>query len=65
MEKNKALDAALDDRLDGTLAATAVAAWQGAAMFRAHQVAATRRVLEMVASIRGIRAPAAPRRGLV
>ena len=33
----------------------------GAAMFRAHQVVATRRVLEMVASIEGTRPPAAIR----
>jgi dihydropteroate synthase len=59
------LDAGLDERIDGTLAATAIAAWQGAAVFRAHQVAATRRVVEMAASIRGTRPPAAPRRGLV
>ena len=59
------LDAGLDERVDGTLAATAIAAWQGAAVFRAHQVAATRRVVEMAASIRGTRPPAAPRRGLI
>ncbi len=55
----------LHERLEGTLAATAVAALAGAAVFRAHQVVPTRRVLEMVASIRGIRPPAAPRRGMV
>jgi dihydropteroate synthase len=33
-------------------------------MFRAHQVAATRQVVDMVASIRGDRPPAAPVRGL-
>jgi len=54
----------LHERLEGTLAATAVAAMAGAAVFRAHQVEPTRRVLEMVASIRGTRPPAAPRRGL-
>jgi dihydropteroate synthase len=59
------LDAGVDQRVEGTLAATAIAAWQGAAVFRAHQVAATRRVVEMAASIRGTRPPAAPRRGLV
>ena len=57
------LDCRLDQRLEGTLAATAIAAWQGAAVFRAHQVAATRRVVEMAASIRGTRARrGAPRR---
>lgn len=55
----------LQDRLEGTLAATAVAAMAGAAVFRVHQVMPTRRVLEMMASIRGTRPPAAPRRGMV
>jgi dihydropteroate synthase len=53
-----------EDRLPGTLAATAVAAWLGARVFRAHDVAATRQVLDMVAAIRGSRPPLAPRRGL-
>lgn len=59
------LDAGVDGRVEGTLAATALAAASGAAMFRAHQVAATRRVLEMVASIVGTRPPAAVLRGMV
>ena len=59
------LDLPVDQRLEGTLAATAVAAWQGAAVFRAHQVRPTRRVVDMVAAIRGTRAPLAARRGLV
>ena len=59
------LDLPVDQRLEGTLAATAIAAWQGVAVFRAHQVRATRRVVEMAASVRGVRPPAAPRRGLV
>ncbi len=59
------LDLPVDQRLEGTLAATALAAAAGAAMFRAHQVVPTRRVLEMVASIRGTRPPAAVRRGMV
>jgi dihydropteroate synthase len=58
------LDVPLDQRLDGTLAATAVSAWQGARVFRAHQVRPTRRVLDMVASIRGYRPPAVTRRAL-
>jgi dihydropteroate synthase len=58
------LDVPVDDRLDGTLATTAVSAWLGARVFRAHQVRATRRVLDMVASIRGDRPPAVARRGL-
>jgi dihydropteroate synthase len=52
------------DRLEGTLAATAVSAWLGARVFRAHQVRETRRVLDMVAAIRGDRQPAVSRRGL-
>lgn len=52
------------ERLEGTLAATALAAAAGARMFRVHQVAATRRVLEMVASIQGIRPPTRTVRGL-
>jgi dihydropteroate synthase len=58
------LDLPVDQRLEGTLAATAVSAWAGARVFRAHQVRPTRRVLDMVASIRGDRPPAATRRGL-
>jgi dihydropteroate synthase len=58
------LDLPPGDRLEGTLAATAVSAWLGARVFRAHDVAATRRVLDMVATIRGTRPPAVARRGL-
>ncbi len=57
------LDLPVDERLEGSLAATAVAAWQGALMFRAHDVAATRRTVDMVASIRGDRAPSRAQRG--
>lgn len=53
------------ERLEGTLAATALAAAAGCAVFRTHDVVATRRVLEMVASIEGDRPPAHPERGLV
>ncbi len=59
------LDLPVSQRLEGTLAATAIAAWQGAAVFRAHQVRPTRRVVEMAAAIAGTRAPLAARRGLV
>jgi dihydropteroate synthase len=52
-----------DDRLEGTLAATAVAAWLGATVFRAHDVLATRRVVDMVAVIRGDRPPVRAVRG--
>ncbi|MFG1914373.1 dihydropteroate synthase [Micromonospora sp. NPDC048898] len=60
----ESLDLPVPERLEGTLAATAVSAWLGARVFRAHQVGPTRRVLDMVASIRGDRPPAATRRGL-
>ena len=53
------------DRLEGTLAATALAAAAGARVFRAHEVAATRRTVDMVASIVGTRAPARTVRALV
>ena len=58
------LDAQLTERLEGTLAATALAAAAGARMFRVHEVGPTRRVLEMVASIKGDRPPARTVRGL-
>jgi dihydropteroate synthase len=41
-----------------------VSAWLGARVFRAHDVAATRQTLDMVASIRGDRPPARTVRGL-
>jgi dihydropteroate synthase len=58
------LDAAVGERLTGTLAATAVARWQGARVFRAHEVAPTLQVLAMVAAIQGEAPPALARRGL-
>jgi dihydropteroate synthase len=58
------LDLPPDDRLEGTLAATAIAAWLGARVFRAHDVTATRRVLQTVAAIRGDADLAVGRRGL-
>ncbi|MEJ3743241.1 dihydropteroate synthase [Actinomycetes bacterium KLBMP 9797] len=58
------LDLPVDQRLPGTLAATTVAAWLGARVFRAHQVRETRQVLDMVAAIRGDRPPTVSRRGL-
>ena len=58
------LDRPADGRLLGTLAATAVSAWQGAQVHRVHDVAETREVLDMVAGIRGTRAPARAVRGL-
>jgi dihydropteroate synthase len=54
----------LDERLEGTLAATALSAAAGARIFRVHEVAATRRVVDMVAAIAGTRPPARTVRGL-
>jgi dihydropteroate synthase len=53
-----------EERLAGTLAATAVCAWHGARIFRVHQVPESRHVVDMVASIRGQRPPARAVRGL-
>jgi dihydropteroate synthase len=58
------LGVGLTERLEGTLAATAVTAAAGVRMFRAHEVGPTRRVLEMVASIQGGRPPTRTVRGL-
>jgi dihydropteroate synthase len=58
------LDLGAGERLSGTLAATAIAAWQGARVFRAHQVRETRQALDVVAAIRGSRQPTVSRRGL-
>ncbi|HMA46777.1 MAG TPA: dihydropteroate synthase [Frankiaceae bacterium] len=58
------LDLPVAGRLEATLAATAVSAWLGARVFRAHQVAPTRRVLDTVVAIRGERDLAVGRRGL-
>lgn len=53
-----------EQRLAGTLAATSVCAWLGARIFRVHQVAESRHVVDMVAAIRGDRPPARAVRGL-
>ena len=58
------LGAGIEDRLAGTLAVTAVGAWLGARIFRAHDVRETRQALDMVASIRGDRPPARAVRAL-
>jgi dihydropteroate synthase len=58
------LDLGVEDRLEGTLAATAVCTWLGARVFRAHDVTATVRVLRMVEAIAGDRDVAVARRGL-
>lgn len=54
----------IGERLLGTLAATAVSAWHGARVYRVHEVAETRQVLDMVASIKGTREPSLVLRGL-
>jgi dihydropteroate synthase len=57
------LDGAKSDRLTGTLATTAIALWEGVRVVRAHNVAQTRQVLDMVAALRtGV--PALARRAL-
>ena len=53
-----------DQRLIGTLAATAIAAWHGAVVHRVHNVHETRQVLDMIASIQGHRPPGRTTRGL-
>jgi dihydropteroate synthase len=58
------LDVPVDDRLAGTLAATAVCAWLGARVFRAHEVRETRHVLSTISAIRGDVPPARVVRGL-
>lgn len=58
------LDRPVKERLVGTLATTAVSAWLGAQVYRVHEVAETRQVLDMVSSIAGNREPAVARRGL-
>lgn len=58
------LDRPVDERVVGTLATTAVSAWLGARVFRVHEVAETRQVLDMVATLRGERPPARTMRGL-
>lgn len=60
----EALNVPLPDRLTGTLATTAICAWQGARIFRAHHVIQTRQVLDMVSAIRGDTPPARAVRGL-
>ncbi|MBL1076104.1 dihydropteroate synthase [Nocardia sp. 2] len=59
------LGVGLSERLEGTLAATAWSAAAGARVFRVHEVAQTRRVVDMIAAIQGLRPPARTLRGLV
>lgn len=58
------LNLPVEERLAGTLAAVAISAWHGARIFRVHQVAESRHVVDMVAAIRGDRPPARAVRGL-
>jgi dihydropteroate synthase len=58
------LDLPPDDRLEGTLAATSVAAWLGASVFRCHDARATRRALDVVEAVRGDLRPPRALRGL-
>jgi len=58
------LGAGIEERLAGTLATTAVAAWQGARIFRAHNITETRQALDMVAAIKGDLLPERMVRGL-
>jgi len=51
------LDLPVGERLNGTLAVTAVCALGGARVFRVHEVTPTRQVVDMVRSIMGLRAP--------
>lgn len=48
----KALDLPVDERLEGSLAVAAMAAWLGARMIRAHDVRETVRVVRMVDAVR-------------
>ncbi|WP_256641907.1 dihydropteroate synthase [Streptomyces murinus] len=58
------LDRPVKERLIGTLATTAVSSWLGAMVYRVHEVAETRQVLDMVSAIAGHRPPAVARRSL-
>jgi dihydropteroate synthase len=58
------LDVPLDQRLEGSLAASAFSVAAGASILRVHQVQASVRVVRMVEAILGRRPPAATRRGL-
>jgi dihydropteroate synthase len=58
------LDLPLDQRLEGSLAATALSVAAGADIVRVHEVRATVRVVRMTEAILGHRPPAATRRGL-
>ena len=59
------LDRPVEQRVPGTLAATAHAAAAGVAVFRSHQVSETLDVCRMTLAISGDFAPLHPVRGLV
>lgn len=58
------LDLPVKERVSGTLATTAVSAWRGAHVYRVHEVAETRQVLDMVSTIAGHRPLSRAVRGL-
>lgn len=58
------LDLPPGERLEGSLAVAALSAWAGARVFRAHDVRATRRVLDTVSAVRGDTDLRVARRGL-
>jgi dihydropteroate synthase len=58
------LDLPVSERLTGTIATTAIAAWLGARVFRAHNVVETRQALDMTSAILGDQPPRAAHRGL-
>ena len=60
----EALDLPVGERLTGTLAATALSAWHGAQVYRAHEVVETRQVLDLVSAVTGDLRPARTTRGL-
>ena len=60
----EALDLPVGERLTGTLAATALCAWQGAQVYRVHEVVPTRQVLDLVSVVAGDLPPARTVRGL-
>jgi len=58
------LDVPLDERLEGSLAATVVSVLKGASIVRVHEVQATVRAVRMTEAVLGRRRPAVTRRGL-
>ncbi len=59
------LNVPVKQRLIGTLATTAVCAWLVARVYRLHEVAQTRQIIDMISSIQGTRPPALALRGVV